>query len=118
MRRVVVPPSSDTTDLSKARKGDRGVVVQVGGQENAQGSGGLESAEIERRLLEIGFVEGARFEVLHEGLFGRDPIGVRLDDLTVALRRREAACVRVRFVAESATADQSDAVGLPDEAAA
>jgi ferrous iron transport protein A len=116
MRRVVAPPSSDTTDLSKARKGDRGVVVQVGGQENAKGSGGLEAAEIERRLLEIGFVEGAHFEVLHEGLFGRDPIGVRLDDLTVALRRREAACVQVRFVSEPVAAIEADL--LPDEAAA
>ena len=64
------------------------------------GPGGLEPTELERRLLEIGFVEGARFELVHEGLFGRDPIAVKLDDMTVALRRREAASVLVRLDGE------------------
>jgi ferrous iron transport protein A len=44
----------------------------------------------------MGFVEGARVEILHEGFIGRDPIAVKLDDMRVALRRREACCVRVR----------------------
>jgi ferrous iron transport protein A len=52
-------------------------------------------AEMERRLLEMGFVEGARVELLQEGPFGRDPIAVRVDDLTVALRRRDADVVLV-----------------------
>ncbi len=47
-------------------------------------------------LLEIGFVEGAEVEILHEGMIGRDPIGVRLDDMRVALRRREADAVLIR----------------------
>ncbi len=51
--------------------------------------------EMERRLLEMGLVEGARIEVLHEGPFGGDPIAVRVDDITVALRRREADVVLV-----------------------
>ena len=51
---------------------------------------------IERRLLEIGFVEGARVKILHEGFLGRDPIVVSLDDTRVALRRREARAVMVR----------------------
>ncbi|MBS0294757.1 MAG: ferrous iron transport protein A [Proteobacteria bacterium] len=110
-------PPSETNSLAEARKGDRGLVVQVGGEAYA-GAGGVDAAEIERRLLEIGFVEGARFEILHEGLFGRDPIGVRLDDLTVALRRREAAQVRVRFVHEAAVAAAEAPAPLPDEAAA
>jgi ferrous iron transport protein A len=58
---------------------------------------GLEQAELERRLLEIGFVEGARIEVLHEGFIGRDPIAVKLDDMRVALRRREARGVLLRL---------------------
>ena len=36
-------------------------------------SGGMEASELERRLLEMGFIEGARVEVLHEGFIGRDP---------------------------------------------
>ena len=81
--------------LSLARKGQRGVIVRVGGQTGAAEA--VDPAELERRLLEMGFVEGARIEVLHEGLFGRDPIAVRLDDMRVALRRREAAAVSVLF---------------------
>ena len=52
-------------------------------------------AELERRLLEMGLVEGARVEVLHEGPIGRDPIAVRVDDATVALRRRDADVILV-----------------------
>jgi len=59
--------------------------------------GGLPPAELQRRLLEMGFVEGARVEILHEGFIGRDPICVRLDDMRVALRRREARSVLVRL---------------------
>lgn len=53
--------------------------------------------ELERRLLELGFVEGARVELLHEGLFGRDPIALKVDDMRVALRRHEAASLTVSF---------------------
>ena len=52
--------------------------------------GAIDPAELERRLLEMGFVEGAKLTLLHEGFIGRDPIAVRLDDMRVALRRREA----------------------------
>jgi ferrous iron transport protein A len=56
---------------------------------------GLAAAELERRLIELGFVEGARVTVLHQGLIGGDPIAVRINDATVALRRREAAWILV-----------------------
>ena len=46
-------------------------------------------------MIELGFVEGASVEILHEGLFGRDPIAVRVNDNTVALRRREAMAIVV-----------------------
>lgn len=55
----------------------------------------LSDAEMERRLIELGFVEGAAVQILHEGLFGRDPIAVRVNGATVALRRREAMAIRV-----------------------
>ena len=54
---------------------------------------GVSNLELERRLLEMGFVEGARVEIVHEGLIGRDPIAIRLDDMRVAMRRREARCI-------------------------
>jgi len=74
--------------LSDARKGDTGVVSFV----HATGEQGH---DLERRLLEMGFVEGARVEVLHEGLIGRDPMAVRVDDMRVALRRREAGFISI-----------------------
>lgn len=84
---------SDTLKLSHARKGDRGVIVRVGDHSQTD----EHALELERRLLELGFVEGARIELLHEGLFGRDPIAMRVDDMRVALRRHEAASLTVRF---------------------
>ena len=84
--------------LSDAVPGDRGVILRVG----MEACDTLEeAAEQERRLLELGFVEGARIELLHQGLFGRDPIAVRLDDMRVALRRHEARAVEVRFEGRS-----------------
>jgi ferrous iron transport protein A len=56
---------------------------------------GLSAGELERRLIELGFVEGAHVEILHQGLFGRDPIAVRINEATVALRRREAASILI-----------------------
>ena len=56
---------------------------------------GLSAMELERRLLELGFVEGAEVEVLHEGPLGGDPIAVRVNDNTIALRRREAMAILV-----------------------
>jgi len=83
---------SDEIPLSQARRGDRGVIVRVGGHCHHQ----EHETELERRLLELGFVEGAKVELLHEGLFGRDPIALRVDDMRVALRRHEAANLILR----------------------
>lgn len=89
------PPAAEVINLgalSLASVGDRGVIARVSAFEGA-----LPAAELERRLLELGFVEGATIEVLQEGLFGRDPIAVKLDDMRVAIRRREAAAIQIRF---------------------
>ncbi len=75
--------------LSTARPGDRGVILEVRA-ESHPADHGVDVHELERRLLEFGFVEGAHVEVLHEGAIRRDPIAVRLDDMRVALRRRDA----------------------------
>ncbi|MBN9532462.1 MAG: ferrous iron transport protein A [Alphaproteobacteria bacterium] len=80
--------------LSELGIGDRGVVIGIT-PGAVTDEAAIDHAELERRLLEMGFVEGARFQVLHEGLIGRDPIAIRLDDMRVALRRREARAVTV-----------------------
>ena len=70
----------------------RGTIVGLA----APQAGGCDWPEFERRLLEMGFVEGARVEIRHEGPIGRDPIAVVLDHTLIALRRRDAAAVLVR----------------------
>lgn len=82
--------------LSDLTKGDRGTINGI----EPLGHDGLHEighVELERRLLEMGFVEGASFEVLHEGLIGRDPMALRIDDMRVALRRREAQAILVEL---------------------
>jgi len=84
---------SDTVKLSQTRPGQVGVIVKVGDHAHHD----EHAAELERRLLELGFVEGARVETLHEGLFRRDPMALKIDDMRVALRRHEASSVDVRL---------------------
>jgi ferrous iron transport protein A len=84
---------TDTIPLSQAKRGDRGVIVSVGEHCHHEGH----KVELERRLLELGFVEGARIELLHEGLIGGDPIALRVDDMRVALRRHEAATLSIQL---------------------
>lgn len=47
------------------------------------------------RLRELGFMEGEPVRVLRRGQPGNEPLAVRVGVSTFALRRAEAACVRV-----------------------
>ena len=80
--------------LGAAQPGDRGVIVDVRAGDDGTDRG-VDVNELHRRLLEFGFVEGARVEVLHQGAIRRDPIAVRLDDMRIGLRRRDAEDVWV-----------------------
>jgi ferrous iron transport protein A len=76
--------------------------IQSGNGAAHSGNGSDRPVEdLESRLIELGFVEGAAVEVLHEGLLGRDPIAVRVDGVTIALRRREAMAIIVIPTSES-----------------
>ena len=78
--------------LGLAHRGYTGVIQHLSAREAGSA---LSDIELESRLIELGFVEGARVEVLHEGLVGRDPIAVRVDSITIAVRRREAMAIIV-----------------------
>ncbi|WP_042429302.1 FeoA family protein [Comamonas granuli] len=54
-----------------------------------------EDADLLLRLLEIGFLPGERVQVLARAFPAGDPIAVRVGRSTFALRRREAALVRI-----------------------
>lgn len=71
--------------LGELRTGAKGVIVHTGGP-----------VELRNRLLEMGFLEGATIELLHEAPFGRDPIAVRVRGSVLALRRNEANSIEVR----------------------
>jgi ferrous iron transport protein A len=78
--------------LGLAKRGYSGVIHHLN---PADSGSALSAVELESRLIELGFVEGARVEVLHEGIVGRDPIAVRVENVTIAVRRREAMAIIV-----------------------
>jgi ferrous iron transport protein A len=78
--------------LGLAERGYSGVIQHLAA---ADANSALSAVELESRLIELGFVEGAKIKVLHEGIVGRDPIAVRIENVTIAVRRREAMAVIV-----------------------
>jgi ferrous iron transport protein A len=84
--------TKQTLPLGLAKRGYSGVIQHLAAG-NADSS--LGDVELESRLIELGFVEGARVEILHEGIVGGDPIAVRVDNVTIAVRRREAMAIIV-----------------------
>jgi ferrous iron transport protein A len=78
--------------LGLAQRGYSGVIQHLSAGEAGSA---LDDIELESRLIELGFVEGARVEVLHEGIVGGDPIAVRVENVTIAVRRREAMAIIV-----------------------
>ena len=84
-----------TQPLGQMRPGSAGRILVVSGGDR----------DIERGLLEMGFVEGARIEVLHRGWLNRDPLAVRINQtMTVALRRCEANAVLIGPLLDQASA--------------
>ena len=59
-----------------------------------------------RWLEEIGFIAGERVMLITRGLPGGDPLVVRIGQSTFALRRAEAACVRVAAADRASLAER------------
>jgi len=89
--------------LAELRRGEAAVVAglaELAGLEDGRGSGAIVLA----RLRDLGFVAGARCEVIAKMWPVGDPMVVRVGGSTFALRRAEAAAVRVtRLAGEPAT---------------
>jgi ferrous iron transport protein A len=75
-------------NLGELNKGETGVIL------------GLKASALAKRLLEVGFLEGARVEVMHESPYGGDPIAVRVRGSLVGIRREEANLIRVSVQGE------------------
>jgi ferrous iron transport protein A len=59
------------------------------------GGGDSTFSPVERRLLELGFVQGEHIEIIAQAMPGGDPFVVRVGTSTFALRRREVESVWV-----------------------
>ncbi len=86
--------SHPMTRLGEAPKGFIGTIMAI--TPDANHIGALGADEMERRLLEMGFVEGARVEVRYLGPVGGDPIAVQVDHSLIALRRVDANAIYVQ----------------------
>ena len=80
--------------LSQLHVGARGVIEGVVDDDSTLGE--ETGATIVMRLIELGFVQGERFEIIAEARPSGDPLAVRIGGSCFALRRREAAAVLVR----------------------
>ncbi len=90
--------SQNIFPLSLLKKGERAEVVQVT-EKYMKKDNGLPGGELERRLLEMGFVEGTEVTLQHEGFIQKDPMAVLLRVCSlVAIRRKEAQAILVRKI--------------------
>jgi ferrous iron transport protein A len=100
-------PANSPLPLADLRRGDAAVVAELsvvsGAGDDRSGSGALVA-----RLRDLGFIPGARCEVMARMWLGGDPLVVRIGGSTFALRRAEAAAVRVTRVA----AEPAERIGL------
>lgn len=80
--------------LSTFKKNESGIVRKID-ETRLIDKSGLVSGDLEARLLEMGFIEGAKLRVLHLGAWGNDPIAVRINNSNsiIALRRNEASAI-------------------------
>ena len=86
--------ADSSVSLAQLRRGDTAVVsglAEVTGFDHADGG----SAALLARLRDLGFISGARCEVMARMWLGGDPLVVRVGGSTFALRRAEAEAVRV-----------------------
>jgi ferrous iron transport protein A len=79
-------------NLGELKKGQSGIIVAVG---NTKASESSEKRELVRRLLDLGFAEGGRVQVVLEAPFGGDPFAIRVRGGVIALRREEANLIKV-----------------------
>lgn len=89
--------------LAELRRGEAAIVgglAEVAGLDDGRGSGGILLA----RLRDLGFVAGARCEVIARMWPVGDPLVVRIGGSTFALRRAEAAAVHVTRCADEPAA--------------
>jgi ferrous iron transport protein A len=92
--------------LAELRRGQVGLVTGLV-ESAALDSGRDASQSLLARLRDLGFVPGARCEVVARMWLGGDPLAVRIGGSTFALRRTEADAVRVNIAPGIAREDMA-----------
>ena len=69
--------------MSELKPGDKGIVTAV-----------IAQGEVAQRLVDMGLVKGTHFKVLRKAPLG-DPLEIKMRGFLLALRLKEAECVRV-----------------------
>jgi ferrous iron transport protein A len=92
------PPNS-AIPLTDLKRGDFACVEGLDSSASPAGDAG-EGEALLARLRDLGFVAGARCEVIARMWLGGDPLAVRIGGSTFALRRAEACAVRVQRLQE------------------
>ena len=83
--------------LDECRKGAQVRIVDL----QAQNLFGAQDERVTLRLKELGFLPGAQLKVIGFGLLGSDPLAVQVNGTKFALRRAEAAKIRVELISGS-----------------
>lgn len=89
--------TSQIMTLDQMKIGEKGRITSIAQSDSVEENVHLAREELERRLLEAGFLEGEIVEVMHHGPVGRDPIAVMVNDTLIALRRSEAEAVEIEI---------------------
>lgn len=90
LRMIINKKKSMTKYLSDLKIGDQSIIQ---GFDTSRVEDQEFAADLEDRLLEIGFEEGLAIEILHKGPIGGDPLAVKIGTITLALRKMEAAAI-------------------------
>ena len=88
---MTLAPTLTTLDALKAGQSATVITLAPG----ARTGDGVDGADIQRRLMELGFVPGERIRMLKGGLPG-GPLAVKVGQSTFALRRFEAALISIQ----------------------
>lgn len=83
--------------LDECRKGAQVRIVDL----QEQPLFGTQDDRVTLRLKELGFLPGAQLKIIGFGLLGSDPLAVQVNGTKFALRRAEAAKIRVELISGS-----------------
>lgn len=92
-----VEATTGSMRLDECRKGAQVRIVGL----QPQMLFGSQDEQVTLRLKELGFLPGAQLKIIGFGLLGSDPLAVQVNGTKFALRRAEAAKIRVELISGS-----------------